>query len=48
MAAVMHNVPVIATTSGARAAVEALKALRSSAFRVKPLQEYHGTGMKGR
>ena len=41
MAAVMHNVPVIATISGARAAVEALKVLRTSKMGVKPLQEYH-------
>jgi carbamoyl-phosphate synthase large subunit len=41
MAAVMHNVPVIATISGARATVEALKVLRTSKMGVKPLQEYH-------
>ena len=41
MAAVMHNVPLIATVSGARAAVAALRALRSGNIRVRALQDYH-------
>lgn len=40
-AAIQHNVPCITTLSGAAAAVEAVKALRSGAIHVKSLQELH-------
>jgi len=39
-AAVMHNIPLITTITGARAAVRAIRALRQDAWDVKPLQEY--------
>ena len=41
MAAVMNNVPVITTISGARAAVAALEAMRSKKIGVRALQDYH-------
>ncbi len=40
-AAIQHNVPCITTLSGAAAAVEAVKALRSGNIHVKSLQELH-------
>ncbi len=41
MEAVMHEVPVITTVAGARAAVAAIKALSAHPLRVRPLQDYH-------
>jgi len=38
--AVRFNVPMITTTTGARAAVQAIEALRSGDWSVKPLQAY--------
>ncbi|NIA06855.1 MAG: carbamoyl-phosphate synthase large subunit [Actinobacteria bacterium] len=38
---VMHNVPLIATVTGARAVVQAIGALRAGDWSVKSLQEYH-------
>jgi len=38
---VMHNVPLIATVTGARAVVQAIQALRAGDWSVKSLQEYH-------
>ena len=38
---VMHNVPLIATVTGARAVVQAIQALRAGDWSVKPLQDYH-------
>jgi carbamoyl-phosphate synthase large subunit len=40
-AAVMHNLPLITTITGARAAVRAIRALREGDWDVKPLQDYH-------
>ena len=40
-AAIQHNVPCITTLSGAAAAVEGVKALRSGIINVKSLQELH-------
>ncbi len=39
--AMMHSVPCITTLTGAVAAVSAIKALRSQALDVRPLQDYH-------
>jgi carbamoyl-phosphate synthase large subunit len=39
--AMMHSVPCITTLTGAAAAVSAIKALRSEALDVRPLQDYH-------
>ncbi|OGC25326.1 carbamoyl phosphate synthase large subunit [candidate division WOR-1 bacterium RIFOXYB2_FULL_42_35] len=39
--AVMHNVPLITTISGARATVNGLDALKKKGFDVKALQDYH-------
>jgi carbamoyl-phosphate synthase large subunit len=39
-AAVMHNIPLITTITGARAAVRAIRALREGDWGVRPLQEY--------
>ena len=41
-AAVMHNVPLVTTITGARAAARAIRALRAGEWDVKPLQEYIG------
>jgi len=41
MAAVLHEVPVITTVAGARAAVSALKALGRREMGVRALQDYH-------
>ena len=38
---VMHNVPLIATVTGARAVVQAIQALRAGDWSVKPLQDYY-------
>jgi len=40
-AAIAHRVPLITTLSAARAAVGGIKALRTRALRVRPLQEHH-------
>jgi carbamoyl-phosphate synthase large subunit len=40
-AAVMHNIPLITTMTGARAAVQAIKALRENDWSVRAIQEYH-------
>ena len=37
---VMHNIPLIATVTGARAVVQAIGALREGDWSVKPLQDY--------
>ena len=42
MAAVMHEVAVITTIAGARAAVSGMKALRARPMGVRALQDYHG------
>ena len=39
--AMTHGVPCITTLTGASAAVSAIRALRSEALTVRPLQEYH-------
>ncbi|MBN1488273.1 MAG: carbamoyl-phosphate synthase large subunit [Phycisphaerae bacterium] len=39
-AAVMHNIPLVTTITGARAAVQAIRALREGAWNVRSLQEY--------
>ena len=39
--ATMHGVPCITTLTGAAAAVSAIRALRSEAIVVRPLQDYH-------
>jgi carbamoyl-phosphate synthase large subunit len=39
--AMMHGVPCITTLTGAAAAVSAIRALRSEALTVRPLQDYH-------
>ncbi|MCD6288250.1 MAG: carbamoyl-phosphate synthase large subunit [Candidatus Hydrogenedentes bacterium] len=41
--AIENGVPCITTMAGARAAVEAVGALRTDQFSVRSLQEYHGT-----
>jgi len=41
-AATIHNVPIITTITGARAAVGAIRALREGECDVCPLQEYYG------
>jgi carbamoyl-phosphate synthase large subunit len=40
-AAVLHKIPIITTITAARAAAEAIEALQSGAWSVKPLQEYY-------
>jgi carbamoylphosphate synthase large subunit len=40
-AAVMHNIPLITTITGARAAAQAIKALREGEWGVRSIQEYH-------
>ena len=40
-AAVLHKIPIITTITAARAASEAIAALQSGAWTVKPLQEYY-------
>jgi carbamoyl-phosphate synthase large subunit len=40
-AAVMHNIPLITTMTGARAAVRAIRALREGDWSVRALQDYH-------
>ena len=40
-AATIHNIPLITTITGARAAVGAIRALRSGAWNVRALQDYH-------
>ena len=39
--AVLHNVPLITTMSGAQAAVNAIEAMRKEAVKVRTIQEYH-------
>ena len=39
--AMMHNIPCITTLTGASAAVEAIRALRSQTLDVRALQDYH-------
>ena len=41
---VMHNIPLIATVTGARAVVQAIEALREGDWSVKPLQDYFSSG----
>jgi carbamoyl-phosphate synthase large subunit len=43
--ALQHNVPCITTLSGARAALEGIRALLAGAFEVHSLQELHGASM---
>ena len=38
---VMHNIPLIATVTGACAVVQAIQALRAGDWSVKSLQEFH-------
>jgi len=40
--ALLYNIPCITTISGARAAVEGIKAIRTGRYPVKSLQEYYG------
>jgi len=40
-AAVLHEVPIVTTITGARAAVHAIESLRKADWSVKPIQEYH-------
>ncbi len=40
-AAVMHNLPLVTTITGARAAARAIRALRKGDWSVKALQDYH-------
>ena len=40
-AAVMHNIPLITTLAGARAAVQAIAALRQGDWSVKAIQDYY-------
>ncbi|MFA4905277.1 MAG: carbamoyl-phosphate synthase large subunit [Candidatus Margulisiibacteriota bacterium] len=40
-AAVMHNIPLITTISGAQAAVNGIEAYKKKGFSVKALQDYH-------
>lgn len=47
-AAMMHGVPCITTLTGAAAAVSAIRALRSEALTVKPLQDYHAESATAR
>ena len=42
-AAVMHNIPLVTTMAGARAAVQAIHALRQGTWSVKALQDYYQT-----
>jgi carbamoyl-phosphate synthase large subunit len=46
--ALKHNVPCITTLSGARATVEAVRALRAGRFEVHSLQDLHATAAAGR
>ncbi len=46
--AVRFNVPMITTTTGASAAVQAMEALRAGAWTVKPLQEYYPRYITGK
>ena len=39
--AMLHNVPCITTLTGASAAVEAIRALRTHALEVTAIQDYH-------
>jgi carbamoyl-phosphate synthase large subunit len=40
-AAIMHNVPLVTTITGARAAVQAIRALREGDWSVQAIQDYH-------
>ncbi len=40
-AAVLHEVPIVTTITGAAAATRAIRALKQGAWQVKPIQEYH-------
>ncbi|HPD29602.1 MAG TPA: carbamoyl-phosphate synthase large subunit [Phycisphaerae bacterium] len=40
-AAVMHNIPLVTTMTGARAVVQAIRALREGDWTVRALQDYH-------
>ena len=40
-AATIHQIPLITTITGARAAVAAIRALRSGDWGVRALQDYH-------
>jgi len=40
-AAIMHNIPLITTITGARAAVNAIQAMRAGGWSVQALQDYH-------
>ena len=42
-AAMMTSVPCVTTMTGAAAAVQAIRALRTEALDVRPLQDYHAT-----
>ncbi|NLX15230.1 MAG: carbamoyl-phosphate synthase large subunit [Phycisphaerales bacterium] len=42
-AAVMHNLPLVTTITGARAAVRAIEAMRSGDWNVRAIQDYHQT-----
>ena len=39
----MHNIPLVTTITGARAAAIAIKALREGEWGVKSIQEYHAS-----
>ncbi len=40
-AAILHEIPIYTTITGARAMVRAIKAIKQSSWTVKPIQEYH-------
>jgi carbamoyl-phosphate synthase large subunit len=40
-AAIMHNIPLVTTLAGAKAVVQAIKALRQGDWTVKALQDYY-------
>ena len=45
-AAIMNNIPLITTLSGAKATVIGLEAVKKKGFKVKALQDYHKKGAK--
>jgi len=40
-AAIMHNIPLVTTMTGARAVIQAIRALREGDWTVRALQDYH-------
>ena len=39
--AIMNNIPIVTTMSGAKATVNGLEAVKEKGFEVKALQDYH-------